>query len=46
VPNGERIKIRSGEVWLDEEVGIVRVRTDAGTYTLADAKEQIAAVSR
>jgi hypothetical protein len=42
---GERIKVRGGEVWLDEKAGIVRVQTIPDTtYTLADAKEEIAAV--
>lgn len=44
---GERIRITNGEVWFDEENGILRVSHDSGTsITLAAAKEQIAAIKK
>jgi hypothetical protein len=44
---GERFRITNGEVWLDDDTGIVRVSHDSGTsITLAAAKEQIATVAK
>jgi hypothetical protein len=44
---GERIRITNGEVWLDEDNGIVRVSHETRvSVTLAAAKEQIAAVAK
>jgi hypothetical protein len=44
---GDRIKIRVGEVWLDEELGIARVSTTPNCMiTLPDAKEELAAIAK
>jgi hypothetical protein len=44
---GDRIRISNGEVWLDDETGVVRVILHSGTtVTGPSAKEQIAAVAK
>lgn len=44
---GERIQWRLGEVWLDDDLGIVRITAlPNATITLDDAKEEMAAIRR